>query len=64
MHLDYPRRVFGLAGHLLNHQHEARRLLRCCLHLCPRPASGVRRGGGGGRSPQDQRRMYVFVNTR
>ncbi|KAK2190160.1 hypothetical protein NP493_87g01001 [Ridgeia piscesae] len=35
-------------------QNEGRCLLRCCLHLRPRHASGLRRGGGGGRWPRGQ----------
>ena len=46
-----------ITGHLPRHQNEGCRLLRCYLHLRPRYASGVRRGGGGGdRSPLRQRR--------
>ena len=45
-----------ITGHLPHHQNEGRSFLRCYLHLRPRHASGVRRGGGGDRSPLRQRR--------
>ena len=49
--------VLCCTGHLPHHQNEGRRLLRCYLHLRPRHASGVRRGGGGDRCPRGQSRQ-------
>ena len=44
--MTYSKLLFRITQ--IHRQNEGRRILRCCLHLRPRHASDVRRGGGGG----------------